>query len=348
MALYHDPDTQAAIATHSMIKTFRRCPKQAQFKYALRLKPRLSKPLRRGTWFHKLLEVHHGGGDWRDAHQKLTTQFMQLWDEEREEMGDLPNECAHMMRSYLWHYRDDPWKVLQTEFTLECPFPDGTIYRGKIDLLVENQFGLWIVDHKTHKSLPGFDYRLLDSQSALYIWAAWQNGIKVNGHIWNYVRWKMPTIPALVYQKTDNPRLTSRAVDTDYPTYLGAIKAYGLDTAPYADKLRRLKSQRYRPGEAQTSAFFRRDVLEKSKGLIKNVVNEAYLTATKMNNYDFNGKYVERVPDRSCFYMCSFSDVCTADLLGGNIRPLLKNYKVGDPMDYYYDDDGAEERKSDR
>ena len=36
----------------------------------------------------------------------------------------------------------------EVEFVLETEFPDGTIYRGKIDLLIENHGGLWIVDHK--------------------------------------------------------------------------------------------------------------------------------------------------------------------------------------------------------
>jgi hypothetical protein len=40
VGLYTDDKTGKLISTHSMLKTFRRCPKQAEFKYVHRLKPR--------------------------------------------------------------------------------------------------------------------------------------------------------------------------------------------------------------------------------------------------------------------------------------------------------------------
>jgi hypothetical protein len=59
-----------------------------------------------------------------------------------------------------------------------------------------------------------------------------------------------------------------------------------------------------------------------------------------MNEYDFSRtEFVERVPDRSCSFMCSYTDLCTLELFGGEPRQIRKSrYKVGDPMDYYYDD----------
>src|SRR5687767_10673503 len=223
MALYLDGESGRPVATHSMIKTFRRCPKQADYKYHQRLKPRvLGRPLREGTWMHRLLEVHHKGGDWREEHKRLSANFAKLFDEEKADIGDLPRDCARMMRSYLWHYAKDPWIVHEVEFILEAEFPDGTIYRGKIDMLVENQYGLWIVDHKFNRRLPDLDFRILDAQSALYIWAALKNKIPVQGHIWNYVRRKAPTIPQIL---KSGARLSKRAIDTDYPTMVSAIRA---------------------------------------------------------------------------------------------------------------------------
>lgn len=362
MAIYRDLDTGAGIATHSMLKTFRRCPKQAQYKYIMRLKPkRLGKPLRRGTWAHRLLEVYskylveHSVKKQRDPkiqaaaieamweeHQLLSAKFNEYFDEEKDELGDLPTEIARMMRSYFWHYAAETWVVHEVEFLLETAFPDGTVYRGKIDLLIENQFGLWIVDHKTHKTLPNLDFRLLDAQSALYIWAAIRNKIPVEGHIWNYVRWKPPTIPGLL---KDGSRLYARDIETDYPTLLKAIKGYGLNPRDYKHWLIRLRNQRYTPGEMQLSPFFRRDFLEKSPTLLRQVAQEGYHTAKRMNSYPFDRDgFVERVPDRSCTFSCSYTDICATELFGGNIQPLLKNYTVGDPLDYYYDDDSKKEK----
>lgn len=352
VGLYIDDDGRA-IATHSMLKTFRRCPKQAEFKYVHRLKPRLiGGPLKRGSWVHALLEEHHNGGDWRELHKKFTHKFNQMFDEEKDFYGDMPTEIYRVMQSYEWHYKADPWKVLETEFTIETEFPDGTVYRGKVDALIENQFGLWLVDHKSHKTLPDHNFRLLDAQSALYLWAALRNGIKVNGFIWNYLRWKAPSVPPVVDLKSGHPRLSKSPCDTDYPTYLAAIKKYKEEvpgfriTQDYKDRLEYLKRLRYQPGMPQESTFFRRDVLEKQNSMLREVALENYHTAKRMNKYYLEKVAVERVVERSCTFSCSFTDICTAELMGANIQPIIKqNYTIGDPNDYYQDRAGNAEKE---
>jgi hypothetical protein len=336
-ALYRN-EAGDPIATHSMIKTFRRCPKQAEYKYFQRLKPRvLGKPLRQGTWMHRLQEVYYKGGDWREEHEHLSYKFSELFDEERDEIGDLPTECARMMESYLWHYKADNWKIHDAEFVLETEFPDGTIYRAKIDLLVEDQYGLWLVDHKWHKSLPNLTYRILDAQSGLYVWAARRNNLKVQGHIWNYGTRKSPGVPDLL---KSGARLSNRKLDTDYPTLLRTIKAYGLKPTDYADRLRYLRSQQYEFGQPQNSPFFRRAILEMNPEMLKQTAREASHTAKRMNEYDFSrSDFVERVPDRSCMFMCSYRDICSLELFGGDTGNLRRErYKVADPMEYYNDD----------
>lgn len=335
--LYVD-DAGRAISTHSMLKTFRACPQQAYYKYILRLKPQyMGRPLRFGTWMHALYEAHYKGEDWREKHKELTNQFSKLFDEEKEAVGDLPRDCYRTMISYLWHYKNDPWKVHEVEFTLEVELPDGALYRGKIDMLIENQYGLWIVDHKNHKTLPGLDFRILDAQSALYIWAALKNKIPVQGHIWNYVRSKPPSIPQLL---KSGDRLSKRAVDTDFVTFARALKKYGLDEADYAVQLRALQAQRYVPGEIQTSSFFRRDILEKTPRMLKRVATEAFMTHKRMRAYHWDRvDAIERNVGNQCKFMCSFTDICTMELFGGNAAPLIRQkYKVGDPMDYYNDE----------
>lgn len=336
--VYHDPDTGQPISTHSMLKTMRTCPRQAYYKYVLRLKPQLlGRPLRFGTWMHELLEVHYKGEDWRERHQHLSHQFSNLFDEEKERVGNLPSDCERTMKSYLWHYQEDPWTVHDVEFTLDVELPDGSIYRCKIDMLVENQYGLWIVDHKNHKTLPDHGFRILDSQSALYIWAALKNGIPVNGHIWNYLRSKPPAIPQML---KDGSRLSKRVVDTDYPSMVKAIKNNGLDPRPYHQQLKRYKGQQYKPGELQTSPFFRRDVLEKSPRMLKQVASEAFQTHLRMHHYHWDRvNLIERNPSNSCKFMCSYLDVCTAELFTGSADLVIRSkYKHGDPLDYYQDE----------
>lgn len=345
--LYWDPDARdgqgARISTHSMLKTFRRCPKQAEFKYVHRLKPkRLGSPLKRGTWVHALLEAYHKGEDWRELHAKYSAEFAKLFDEEKDYYGDMPTEILQIMNSYMWHYKSDPWKYVDAEFQLEAELPDGTIYRGKVDALVETQFGLFLVDHKTHKTLPDLNFRLLDAQSALYLWAAQENGLDVRGFIWNYIRWKAPSTPELLKDRT---RISDRVSDTDYPTMYRALKKYKEENEQFQirdkdkDRLRYLRDQRYEFGKPQTSSFFRRDVLEKSPDMIERVLQGNYTTSLRMHSYDFTDPdRVERVVERGCSFSCSYTDICAAELMGANIRPLVKqNYTVGDPNDYYND-----------
>lgn len=350
-------DNGKRVTTHSMLKSFLRCPKQAQYKYAERLKKRMlttrDKPLRRGTWFHELLEVHYEGGDWKERHRELTAKFSMLMDEEKEALGDLPTELYDLMRSYLWHYganKADPthgWKILGTEVTFETPWPDSEdgndIYRCRVDMLAEDQWGLIIVDHKSHKTLPGHTTRMLDAASPLYIWAARANGHPVRSFIWNYVRTKVPSKPEMVYVGTKRERLSTRAIDTDYPTFARAIKelkakGHDIPREQYIEKARYLKSQRWEPGKPNTSPFFDRVELDKDDDQIARVVASAMRTRDRMHSDYDDLEVVERVSDRSCTFMCDFNELCETELFGGNADFLRrKQFRVGDPLDYYHD-----------
>lgn len=348
--LYPHPDTGQPILTNSMLGSFRRCIKQSEYKYVHRLKPkRLGGPLKRGKWVHSLLEEDAKGGDWKTLHKKLSTKFASMFDEEKDFYGDMPTEIGHLMKSYFWHYKGDPWKYHEVELELTAELPNGVLLRIKFDGLIENQWGLWLVDHKSHKTLPKLAYRQLDTQAPIYIWVAQQNGFPVQGFIWNYIRWKAPSIPKLVYATSANPRLSKSATDTDYPTYKRAIKDYGLDPADYQERLDYYKSLRYEPGAPQNSSFFLRSVFEKSPDTIQRVLKEAMRTSERMNTYDWSDpEAVERSVGRHCEFMCSYTDLCTNELLGNNTRPLLKqNYKVGDPMSYYHDRAGETDKDED-
>lgn len=337
--IYQDDDGRF-ITTNSMIKSFHRCPKQFQYKYIQRLKPRVySKPLERGTWIHTLLEFYYTGRDWKAEHRRLSANFNELFDEEREALGDLPDECYRLMQSYLWHYganKADPlhgWEVLEAEYTIEAEFPDGDTYRGRTDLLIRDEYGVWIVDHKSHKRLPDLNFRLLDMQSAMYLWALRQQGVDVQGFIWNYLRTVAPTKPELL---KDGTRLSRRKIDTDYPTMVKAIQEYGLNPSDYADQLNYLKSTRWRHGEIQTSTFFRREVLYKDDALLDHVAAEAFRAKKRMEAYGFERADVERVPDRSCQFSCSYLNLCTAELFGSGEHLRRKDFIAdSDPLAYY-------------
>jgi hypothetical protein len=343
--LYIDPAIDTEVITHSALKTFKRCPRQYYYKYVQRLKPRmLGVPLKRGTWMHELLEVHHGGGDWKLRHIELCKKYDELLDEEKDYYGNLPEECYSLMRAYIYYYANDSWQTHETEFTIETELPLKSalvVYRGRVDILFENVFGLWIGDHKTHGRLPGLTFRLLDAQSALYMWAALDQGLEVQGFMWNYLRTTGPSKPRVV--KAGN-RLYKNMGDTDYYTFgleikrllaTGELKAI---TPDIKAQLLRLKSEQYVPGEPQTSPFFRRDPLDKDHDMLGRVITETIHTVARIRKYPFHRPdMVERSIDRGCEW-CAFRDLCTVELMGGDTKYLKKNnFKVGDPMDYYQD-----------
>jgi hypothetical protein len=355
-ALYEDGGKR--VTTHSMLKAYLACPKAAQYKYAERLKPKLltrrDQPLRRGTWVHELLETYYKGEDWLEVHQRNTAKFNNLMDVEKEELGDLPAECVRLLKSYLWHYgasADDPfhgWEVLGTEMTLEAVWPDSEdgldIYRCRVDMLVRDAYGLLIVDHKTHKVLPGHTQRTLDAASPLYIWAARESGYDVRGFQWNYIRTKAPTVPKMVYLGKKNEGLSKVIVDTDYPTYARAIKQYEREynlkwreDPEIVTRLRQLKGQRWQEGMPQTSSFFHRDTLEKDDEMVARVVATAMRTRDRMHNDFDDFDVTERNNGRPCDW-CTFQQLCTTEMFGGmgdHIRQ--RQFRTGDPLDYYQD-----------
>lgn len=349
--LYYDDALEKRIITHSMLKTFRRCPMCSYLKYVRRLKTKRLKPqLKRGTWVHALLEAQGNGEDWRKLHAKYVHQFNQMFDEEKDYYGDLPTEIGRIMESYAWHYKNDPWHYIANEFTLEAEFPDGTLYRGKVDALIENEYGLWLVDHKTHRSLPDLQFRLRDSQSALYLWAARENGLPVQGFIWNYIKWKAPSTPKLL-AKAD--RISDSACDTDYPTFVKALKKYK-EEHPTTFKIRPqdraraqyLKSQQYEHGKPSTSEFFRRDILEKSDEMLDRVMDFNYRTALRMQNYDFEDvRHIEMADPSMRGFFEDYEDLHVAHVMDGDLERMIRlNYRIGDPNDYYQDRAGDEDK----
>lgn len=333
------------IITNSLLKTFRRCPRATLYKHTDLLAPRqISKPLRRGTWMHALLEAfyhpdnQHRPDAWKVIHRHYSAKFSELFDEEKDSLGNLPDELRRLMISYLWHYRKDKgWKVHEVEKIIQVPILNGkAIYQGKVDMLIEDDYGLWVVDHKTMKQIPSHTQRSLDVQSVLYIWACRELGIPISGFIWNYVR----TEAAKPLRFNLNGALSKRQGLTDYPHARRSILAAGQDLEDHAELLNSLYKMRYNPDNPQQlSPFFERVVWEKSDKMLDQIVAEAMKTSRAYLKYDFHTRdLVERTPDRSCDW-CSYRTLCITDLIGGNSDIVRRqNFLVQDPLSYYDSD----------
>lgn len=328
----------------SEIKTYQRCPKQHEYKYDQRLVPKAkARPLFLGSWFHAALESYYKQGDWKIGFNLYKKEYDALFEEERQELdkrGKLPDIVSRGIRSYLWYYRDDGWTVkeIEKEFEVDTPLVisgERMRLKGIIDLVVEDEAGLWwIVDHKTAGNIPEPNsFHAMDPQLMLYPWAAKiAFGWDVAGIVYNYVRSRAPTVPRL----NKDGSVSKRKVVTDYPTLMRFIQDNGLDPVNFEQARKQLRRK---------SPFLRRYRYPREPFVTKEILLDA-LSVAKHIKQD---KRRSRTITRDCARMCSFHDLCRAELNGMDTTMMrkasftLKEIKlVGDrPLtDYDFESEG--------
>ncbi len=296
--------------SQSKLKTFRRCPKQYEYKYIEGLEPtRKSVPLALGNWIHSMLEAHYKGEDWLETYGELTHKFNGFLAEEKEHYGDLPGISARLMNGYMdfWEEEDKNLEVISVEEEFEVDIGKGLLFKFKPDMIVKDKrdgmISCW--DHKSNKTLPDTEWRNTDIQSTLYLWALNQLGIKVDQFIFNYIRTKPPTVPRM----TKAGRMSKVKIETDYPTLKSFIEENDLviddNLQTWLDNLK------------ANSNFYKRISIAKPQLLTNTMIEELYSTATMINFMDSDDDLAYyRVLNKACDWDCSFQDLCNADLMG--------------------------------
>lgn len=346
----------------SKVKMYRRCQKQFAFRYdyapaGRELIPKKKKlPLYRGSWMHALQQaLHHQwagidefefpfgegkhkimleGSTWEDVQDQLSEQYDKLFDEEKEDLGDLPTEAERLFKSYLrfWSADQDKYSVAlhdeepMIEFLLEAPIPGlkGMPFKGRIDLVVEDDEygGLWVWDAKWVKRIPDPEERMLSPQALMYVWVLRRKlGLDIRGFVYNYGRTKPPTIPK-VLKRPAGMLSTAQKMDTDYYTFLRAIREqHGAQWKRFAkdyywEKLEQLKGRE--------ALWFRRERIPIEEDRIEQALRE----------FIVSGRQIKARPPkdwapRSYFYNCKFGcdyhELCVGEFTGLHVEPLIKN-----------------------
>lgn len=303
--------------SNSRARVWGRCHKQYHFKYVLGLKKKArALALERGSWLHRLLEVHYDEGDWRAEHKKLSDEFNALFIEEREELGDLPAEVERIFKSYLMNYKDDRklYKVIDTELDEIVTLPNGLRFRMIIDKIIEEpDGGLWLVDYKTVKNFLPSDFLLLDAQLGRYFWGAHKLGYKpLRGIMFDEIRTMPPTLPKITKTGKVEERKNIRC---DVYTYFRFLKDNNIDPKRYAKFLQYLRTQ--------NDQWFRRTRLAKDQPLIKQQILELYMMAREIKDAERLNHFPRSVM-KECRWDCDFHTPCTIQLQGGDISSTIK------------------------
>ena len=333
--------------SHSELKTYSRCPKQHEYKYIDRLVPvRRARPLYLGSWLHAALQTHYQEGDWRIGHEIYKKEWDGLFEEERLALRKkgralsppLPEVVDRIIRSYKWYYRSDGWTVKVAEQKFSVPTPLWINGRqvwidGIVDLVVQDEEGLWwAIDHKSASMIPdATSFHAMDPQLVLYPWALKQQfGWDIAGVIYNYVKSRPPGIP----QINKNGSLSRRKIVTDYPTAFRFLRDNGYDPNDFSELLRPLQRR---------SPFLRRYRLPRSDFVTREVLSDALAITKRIHEERRRYRFVTR----ECSTMCSYHDLCRAELNGldtENMRKTQftlkeKNGGSDSPDDEYTEDD---------
>lgn len=174
------------------------CMQRWNYRYNQRLhKPGvINFPFMIGSVFHDAMEQFYAT---KGARVNIATLQFDSMDipsvADEEELIYWNHVLPCMLEAYQSYYKADPvkWKIYKIELELSVEFK-GFILRAKIDLVIDNGQGNWIVDHKTTSRLnkfivAGWDFRF---QFMFYIWLLSKTkefqDLKIKGFIVNAVK----------------------------------------------------------------------------------------------------------------------------------------------------------------
>lgn len=263
--------------------------------------------------------------DWRKEHKELSKAFDGLFDEEKIIYGDLPTHCYRIMRAYdsYWREADRDLKIVEVERTFQVPLPHGHIFKFTLDGLVEDEYGFWLFEHKSHKAIPDDDYRFLDPQTARYFWALEQLEYPMVGVLWNYLSTLNLSKPEL----TQKGALSRRKIRSDPHTYVEGLIDLGLDPKDYRDDIIRVKQR--------LPELYRRERVPKPPLVSETLVKEMVYIADELER----GFKKIRTIDRTCV-RCEYKSLCITALYGGDVKQVLnRQYRKAVSGDHSYDEE---------
>jgi hypothetical protein len=300
------------VTGYSMVRSYRRCPKQYSYKYIENLqRKKPAPPLIRGTIIHEMLNARAIVGAQRTPRKILVEyeeKYGSLFKEEQEIYGEsFMDDIRRIYEGYLRTYGgDEDIEYEASEELVSTDLTPSIRFLGHLDkrLLTKKDGRRWLMDHKTHRHIPGEEQRFSDYQILMYVWSYNREHPKdkVDGIVWDYIRTKPPTIPEVLKK---GGLTQAKNCDTDYHTYMRAIVANKLQVKDYAEYLADLERR-------SKHKFYQRIFLPNpGKAMVEQVVKDFRETSTIMHGLSV----YPRNPTRDCSW-CEYYRLCSAELRG--------------------------------
>ena len=256
------------IFTHSQIAMFKQCRQKYWFNYIEKLESKaLVRPLYEGRLIHEAIAEYYGQKNQNKLPLNeikeiisnkingiITTQRQELdnaYEIPNEEMDEKLDKIEEEVLTVIDHYiayaeEHDKFEFIAPEQNFEYKIDDHLIVSGKIDGIIKEPDGIWLIEHKTTSSKDFTDYiktLMLDEQLELYLFIMKQiTGKEIKGVIYNIIRKKIPTKPKIL--KDGSVSKDSR-IDTTVEVFKKALKDNNCDEKDYEQILEMLKKNEF-------------------------------------------------------------------------------------------------------
>lgn len=324
----------------SALQAWQRCQQRYQYAYVAKLRQKMKDVApKRGNMLHEYLAAYYlairNGSAPLLAHQAGQKTLMARRDElksqaavsfyagEEEEAQEylniLPDTLDISGRYFRVRGETDAkrYQVLRVEEKFDFQLAAGITSTSIIDLVLRDRTTnlVWLVEHKSTRSVPDSAVRLRDLQTLLYAEVLSRHGLHVDGVLWNYLRTKVPDVP---HQNKDGRFSKAVAIDTTWEVYQKAVIDAGQDPETYEDVRQRLS------GREKTAFFPRHEhvIVADSNILLGDYAAEAVAVRTARRSWEMGITRPTRTIARDCSF-CPYWRICEAALMGGDEEDVI-------------------------
>lgn len=283
----------------SSIRTFMSCRRRYWFQYVERLQPLVREtPLSFGSAVHAGLEFLFNSRS--NNPERIMAAIKESYSaQELEESGNNPDLALRAVLAYDRNVPWNTWRMLAVEPWFEVSVGHGRRLRGRWDGLVEVNGSLFVLEHKTVAggvSERALHHLLWDMQAGLYILAAREKGLNVQGILYDFI--PKPTIEPLLATPAEKRKYTKEG------------KLYGnqRDT----DETKEAYMDRVDEWYDANKAGFIQHIVQRNQNQIDALVGQIMQLATDIRVCENNEAYYMN-PSACAVLSCPYQGVCLED-----------------------------------